>query len=151
MGDIGMWPGNFSERGGITWAADWQNLDWGMVALPGDVNAATSGFGNGFAISAEAEKPEAAWKWVVFLSEQIPQFLIPARQSLTNSRDFKNQLGEEAAAAALDSMENVGLSMARLVKIRGKSPAFLIVIGHLLTAIGLKKSRVSGGWISIVG
>lgn len=116
QGDIGMWPGNFSERGGGTWPVEWTNLDWGMVALPGDVNAATSGFGNGFAISAEAEKPEAAWKWVVFLSEQIPQFLIPARQSLTNSRDFKDQLGEEAAAAALDSMENVALISPELIQ-----------------------------------
>jgi multiple sugar transport system substrate-binding protein len=109
MGEVGMWPGNFSERGGATWPVEWTNLDWGMVALPGDVNAATSGFGTGFAISAQAEKPEAAWKWVVYLSEQIPQALIPARQSLTDSKAFQDHFGEEAASVALYSLQNVAL------------------------------------------
>jgi ABC-type glycerol-3-phosphate transport system substrate-binding protein len=116
QGDIGMWPGNFSERGGITWTADWQNLDWGMVALPGDVNAATSGFGTGFAISAQAAKPEAAWKWVVFLSEQIPQFLIPARQSVANTREFRDYFGEETASVALYSMQHVALISPELMQ-----------------------------------
>jgi ABC-type glycerol-3-phosphate transport system substrate-binding protein len=109
QGDIGMWPGNFSDRGGVTWPVQWDNLNWGIVAMPGDQIQVTSGFGIGHAISAETESPEAAWLWLVFLSEQIPQTLIPARRSLAESQDFRDQVGDEAAAAALKSMENVTL------------------------------------------
>jgi len=109
QGDIGMWPGNFSDRGGVTWPVQWDNLSWGIVALPGDVTNATSGFGTGYAIAAGTQNPEAAWLWVVFLSEQIPQSLIPARRSLAESKDFQDQIGAEAADAALDSVQNVTL------------------------------------------
>ncbi len=109
QGDIGMWPGNFSDRDGATWPVTWENLDWGMVALPGNLNAATSGFGTGYAISSQTEKPEAAWKWVVFLSEQIPQNLIPARRSLAESKEFGDRVGADIANTALKSMQEVTL------------------------------------------
>ena len=109
QGDIGMWPGNFSDRGGVTWPVSWDNLSWGMVALPGDVSASTSGLGTGFAISARTENPEAAWLWLTFLTEQIPQTLIPARRSLAESKEFQDQIGMEAADAAAKSIQNVTL------------------------------------------
>lgn len=109
QGDVGIWPGNFSDHGGYTWPVDWANLKWGIVALPRDVNAATSGLGTGFAISARTESPDAAWKWVAFLSEQIPQNLIPARRSLAESKEFQDRVGAEVADAALISMQNVTL------------------------------------------
>ena len=109
QGDIGMWPGNFSDRGGVTWPVNWDNLSWGMVALPADVSAATSGLGTGYAITASSQHPEAAWLWLRFLSEQIPQALIPARRSLAESDEFRDQIGAEAADAAAKSMQNVTL------------------------------------------
>jgi ABC-type glycerol-3-phosphate transport system substrate-binding protein len=109
QGDIGMWPGNFSDRGGITWPVSWDNISWGMVALPGDVSASTSGLGTGYAISARTENPEAAWLWLTFLTEQIPQALIPARRSLAESEEFQDQIGAEAASAAAKSIQHVTL------------------------------------------
>lgn len=109
QGDIGMWPGNFSDRDGVTWPVSWDNLSWGIVALPGDVSAATSGYGTGYAISAGTQNPEATWLWLVYLSGQIPQTLIPARRSLAESQDFQDRVGEEAADAALRSIQNVTL------------------------------------------
>ena len=109
QGDIGMWPGNFSDRGGVTWPVQWDNLSWGIVALPGDVTAVTSGLGTGYAIADGTQNPDAAWLWLVFLSEQIPQTLIPARRSLAESKDFQERVGTEAAEAALKSIQNVTL------------------------------------------
>jgi multiple sugar transport system substrate-binding protein len=119
QGDIGMWPGNFSDRGGVTWPVDWDHLNWGMVALPGDVNAATSGLGTGYAISSQTENPEAAWEWLVFISEQIPQTLIPARRSLAESKDFRDRVGIDATSAALQSMQNVTLISPDLLQFQG--------------------------------
>ena len=36
QGDIGMWTGDFSERDGRSWAVRWENISWGMVAMPRD-------------------------------------------------------------------------------------------------------------------
>jgi len=109
QGDIGMWPGIFSDRGGLTWPVQWDHLSWGIVALPEDDNDLTSGFGEGYAISAQTQNPKAAWLWVAFLSEQVPQILIPARRSLAESKEFRERLGAESADAALESMQNVAL------------------------------------------
>jgi multiple sugar transport system substrate-binding protein len=109
QGDVGMWPGNFSDRGGVTWPVSWDNFSWGMVALPVDVSAATSGLGTGYAISARSQHPEAAWLWLKFLTEQIPQTLIPARRSLAESSEFRDQIGEEAADSVAKSIQNVTL------------------------------------------
>jgi ABC-type glycerol-3-phosphate transport system substrate-binding protein len=116
QGDIGMWPGNFSDRDGVAWPVQWDNLSWGVVALPGDVTAVTSGLGTGYAIAAGTQNPEVAWLWLVFLSEQIPQTLIPARRSLAESKDFQDRVGDEAAAAALKSIQNVTLISPSLLQ-----------------------------------
>jgi multiple sugar transport system substrate-binding protein len=116
QGDIGMWPGNFSDRGGVTWPVQWDNLSWGIVALPGDDYEVTSGFGTGYAIAANTQYPEASWLWLVFLSEQIPQTLIPARRSLAESKDFRDRVGSEAAEAAFKAVENVTLISPDLVQ-----------------------------------
>jgi ABC-type glycerol-3-phosphate transport system substrate-binding protein len=80
-----------------------------MVTLPRNKNGATSGIGTAYAIAADTEYPEAAWLWVIFLSEQIPQSLIPARKSLAESSTFRDQVGAEIADAALQSMQDVTL------------------------------------------
>jgi len=116
QGKIGMWPGYFSERNGITWPTDWENLSWGMVMLPRDINSVTSGFGNGYAISATSQNPETAWKWLAFLSEQVPQFAMPARRSLAESKDFEDRFGQEVAAAARTSAETIVLVNPNLMQ-----------------------------------
>ena len=111
-----MWPGYFSERGGIGWPTDWENLSWGMVTLPEDVNAVTSGYGTGYAIASGSQNPEAAWKWLVFLSEQVPQFAMPARRSLAESKDFETRFGQDVAATARASAENIALVNPNMVQ-----------------------------------
>jgi multiple sugar transport system substrate-binding protein len=125
QGDIGMWPGNFSDRGGVAWPVSWDNLSWGIVALPGDANALTSGMGTGYAISARSQQPEAAWLFLNFLSEQIPQTLIPARRSLAESKEFQDMLGTESAAVALKSIQNVTLISPSLFQVGDSFKLFL--------------------------
>ena len=110
QGKIGMWPGYYSERGGITWPSNWDNLSWGMVALPGDVNAGTSGFGAGFGIASGSQSPLAAWEWVVFLTEQVPMLNMPARRSLAESSEYEVLMGNpEIASVARNAAENIVL------------------------------------------
>lgn len=45
---------------------------WGVVTLPCDARCSTRAWGEGLAISAEAQHLEACWQWVAFLSEQMP-------------------------------------------------------------------------------
>lgn len=124
QGDIGMWPGNFSERDGRGWPVRWENISWGMVAMPMDKTALTSGFGTGYAISAQSQNREAAWQWVTFLSDQVPQNLVPARRSLVKSSDFIERQGEEVSAAALRSVETVTLISPKLVQFESSIAAF---------------------------
>ena len=63
----------------------------------------------GYAISARSQNPEAAWLWLTFLTEQIPQALIPARRSLAESEEYRIQIGVEAADAVTKSIQNVTL------------------------------------------
>jgi multiple sugar transport system substrate-binding protein len=123
-GKVGMWPGFFSERGGTDWPADWSNLSWGMVALPQDAQAVTTGFAGGYAISLASPHPEAAWKWLTFLSEQVPPDLVPARRSAAESREFSERYGDEIAAAARRSVETITLISPNLVQFQTPLEAF---------------------------
>ncbi len=105
---IAMWPGNFSDSNGVTWPVEW-DFDYGMVTIPADTEAATSGFATGYAIAADSLHPEAAWKWVNFLSKQVPLTTVPARKSLATSDTFSEQIGAENAAAVLAAAENLTL------------------------------------------
>jgi multiple sugar transport system substrate-binding protein len=105
---IAIWPGNYSDRGGVTWPVEW-DFDYGMVVLPTDEVSATSGFGYGYAIAAASQNPEAAWKWINYLSKQVPQIAMPARISLSSSEAFAEQVGSDNAAAVLASAENLAL------------------------------------------
>jgi multiple sugar transport system substrate-binding protein len=106
---IGMWSGYYSERGGVTWPAEWDDLSWGMVPLPMDLHAVTSGVGTGYAITAGSQHPEAAWVWLLYLSEQVPRFSIPARRSVAGSKAFETSVGQDVAVAARQMGENVTL------------------------------------------
>jgi ABC-type glycerol-3-phosphate transport system substrate-binding protein len=81
-------------------------MNWGMVPLPRDERASTLGFGMAYAASADSQHPEACWEWMVYLSEQISPFVMPARRSLAESAEYTNQVGAEAAAVARASIED---------------------------------------------
>ena len=59
----------------------------------------------------------AAWKWLVYLTEQVPMFDMPARRSLAESQDFTADVGDEVASAARRSAENVTLISPNMVQL----------------------------------
>ncbi|MBN1936114.1 MAG: hypothetical protein JW934_15705 [Anaerolineae bacterium] len=105
-GRLGMWTGMFSEQGRWFQKDDW-TIDWGMAPLPKGVQSATLGYVTGYAISTEAEYPDACWAWVSFLTRQIPQDGVPVRRSLLESKDLEDQLGKDVAATAHISAEHI--------------------------------------------
>jgi multiple sugar transport system substrate-binding protein len=104
-GKVGMWMGGLSERGGLAWQVEWM-MNWGAVPLPADVQSATQAQVEGYAISSHTEHREACWRWIAFLTEQVPYRLMPARRSLAESELYEEQVGAEVAAAARASIEN---------------------------------------------
>jgi ABC-type glycerol-3-phosphate transport system substrate-binding protein len=117
----GMYLGFFSDRGGETWGrgARWP-MNWGMVPLPRDAHASTLGFVLAYAAAADTQHPQACWEWITYLSHKPPPFVVPARRSLAESNDFRDQVGAEAAAIARASIEDA--MIVSNVQIPGLAP-----------------------------
>jgi len=107
-GQVGMWILPLSERGGLGWPVEWF-VNWGMAPLPRDAQSATDTWAEGYAISSETPYPDACWQWILFLSEQTTDRLMPARRSLAESTAYGQQVGSEVAAVARASVENAVL------------------------------------------
>jgi ABC-type glycerol-3-phosphate transport system substrate-binding protein len=99
QGKFGMWMGMLSDQGGITWPMRWQ-MQWGVVPLPRDHASFTLATVNGFFISTKTQHPDACWKWIMFLNEQMPILNMPARTALGESGQYEQLVGAEVAATA---------------------------------------------------
>jgi ABC-type glycerol-3-phosphate transport system substrate-binding protein len=77
---IAMWTGMLSERGGGGYRRAQWLMRWGMVPLPRDAQSATLTTVDGYFVSARAQHPDACWKWILFLSKQLPIRQAPARR-----------------------------------------------------------------------
>jgi multiple sugar transport system substrate-binding protein len=82
-----------------------QQFEHGYVPLPRGATSATFCTGIVHAISAESQQPEAAWKWLAFLSEQPPAQWMPPRIALAESKAFENRVGIDVADVCLAAME----------------------------------------------
>jgi multiple sugar transport system substrate-binding protein len=103
-GKLGMWAGSFSGWGGrYYWPGEW-DMRWGMVPLPRDVGSATIASVEGYYISSQAQRPDACWQWIAFLSERASDRLIPARRSIVESAAYGQRVGNEIAAVARESL-----------------------------------------------
>jgi hypothetical protein len=60
----------------------------------------------GYAISSSARHDEDCWEWIVWLSEQAPYRLMPARRSLAESSAYEELVSAEVAAVARASIEH---------------------------------------------
>lgn len=127
---FGMWMGMLSDQGGVTWPARWQ-MQWGVVPLPRDRAAFTLATVNGFVISAKSQHPDACWKWIMFLNEQMPTLNMPARRALAESNEYTLLAGVEVAEAARAAVGDAMLINPNLI---GYEQA-LNVLGAAFTAI----------------
>jgi multiple sugar transport system substrate-binding protein len=132
-GKAAMYLGFYSDRGGVSWGpqARWQ-MNWGMSPLPRDEQASTMGIMMAYAASADTRHPEACWEWMVYLSEQVPPYVLPARRSQAESAAYSAQVGDEVAAVARASIENAMiLPDAQMAGIAQQAESF----GQALTEI----------------
>jgi multiple sugar transport system substrate-binding protein len=104
-GNVGMWIGWLSDRGGLTWGVEWF-VNWDMVTLPQDEQPITQADVEGYAIYSQTESPDACWEWIIFLTQEAGYRLMPARRSLAESTEYEQFVGENVATAAQTSIEN---------------------------------------------
>jgi len=95
-GKYAMWLGFLEE--------EWDDLNVGMVALPHDQNRVTMGTVIGLCISSKAEDPQAAWKWISYISRQQPPFLMPTHRATAESDTGGRTLPAEAVEAGRASL-----------------------------------------------
>ena len=95
-GDVAMWMGRLSDRGGR-----WQRWDfrWGIAPLPAGREAATLAGVQGCFIIAHTEHYDQTLQWVDYLTRQPSLYSgLPARRSVATAESFRGQLGPEIEA-----------------------------------------------------
>jgi multiple sugar transport system substrate-binding protein len=124
-GQVAMWSGMLSERGGKLWSQEWR-FDWGMVPLPRDRRAATVAMVNGYFVSKDSDRPDACWEWISFLSKQTPERQAPARRSLLESTEYEQQVGTEALAVIEASVDGSLMLSPRVAAFERELGAFAL-------------------------
>jgi multiple sugar transport system substrate-binding protein len=102
-GRAAMWSSIVSESD-ISHVRSEPNV--GVVSLP-MVQGGTGSYrsASGYFISAQTEAPQACWQWLTFLTEQPDAVQgLPARRTVAESEAYRQQVGEERAAAYLASV-----------------------------------------------
>jgi multiple sugar transport system substrate-binding protein len=103
-GQVGMWAGLISRNEQLR-----PVMNLGVVPFPVDApddRSTPVSFVRAFAISAGTAHPDAAWRWLDFISRQIGDWSnfggpsqIPARRSVTEASNFWKLINEELATA----------------------------------------------------
>lgn len=92
-----------------------ESWDLGFAPMPQGEHTVVAIQYNIAYISTQAQNRQACWKWVRFLSGQLPPgSMAPARRSLLRSDAFKNQVGAEMQAAYLQVAEFYGQGEAMI-------------------------------------
>jgi multiple sugar transport system substrate-binding protein len=93
------------------WIADYSNLSRfsnnarisfkvGIASLPHDQTVFSVAQFQGLVISSKTKSPEAAWRFIRFLSSQSQPWAIPARKSVTESEQYAAEFGKDHAMMA---------------------------------------------------
>ncbi len=91
-------------------AADLQDrngLNVGVAPLPVMPGSTSGGYltASGYFISAQVQDPQVCWQWIAFLTGQSEIVRgLPARRSVAESDKYRQQVGDERAAAYLASV-----------------------------------------------
>jgi multiple sugar transport system substrate-binding protein len=94
-GQVAMWMGPFSGRGGRA-GGRW-GYQWGVAPLPAGRRPATVAGLQGYYITAHSEHYAEALHWVDFLTRQLPIYRgMPVRRSVAASDAFRSSPGAQA-------------------------------------------------------
>jgi multiple sugar transport system substrate-binding protein len=94
----GATAGVYGERSG---------LNLGTAPLPAEPGTAGGSYSgtSGYFISADTESPQACWQWITYLSSQPAAVQgLPARISVAESNEYRQQVGAERADIYLTSI-----------------------------------------------
>lgn len=94
---------------------DRSDMNLGSVPLPTKPGITGSGYAqaSGHFISAQTENRHACWQWLTFLTEQPSAAQgLPARRSVAESNEYREQVGADRADAYLASVGNGELPSA---------------------------------------
>jgi ABC-type glycerol-3-phosphate transport system substrate-binding protein len=94
-GEVAMWMGPFSGRGGRA-GGRW-DYQWGVAPLPAGRRTATVAGLLGYSITSHSEHYAEALRWVDFLTRQLPIHRgMPVRRSVAASDAFRSSPGAQA-------------------------------------------------------
>ena len=97
-GQIAIWAGALSERGGRSYIPIPWDFEYGILPLPRGKESFNLVSSNAYVMAAETEHPEEAWLWIDFLTEQTGYNAFPVRRSVVESKSFGDMVGEDVAA-----------------------------------------------------
>lgn len=140
---VGLWMGMLSDRDGAGWPQEWP-MRWGAAPLPQGQRMFTLAIVEAYFISAQAEHTEAAWAWLSFLSDQIPNRRAPVRVSLAASDAFEDQVGEQVADAARVSLANMSLLSPRLAEFEDALDVFGLAYDSMLNQRATPEEAMMG-------
>jgi multiple sugar transport system substrate-binding protein len=108
-GRAAMWTdgGGGGRGGGGFPGMGTADLNTGIVPLPAGPNSDQgSGYQSvsGFFISSQTDARQACWEWITFLTEQPAAAGFPARRSVAESAEYRQEAGAERADAYLASV-----------------------------------------------
>jgi multiple sugar transport system substrate-binding protein len=149
QGRVGMWIGSLSNIKGtdvIRWT-----FRVGVVPLPRGAEAFSVAQFQGLMIRKDTPNPQAAWRWVSFLSSQPMDWIYPARKSVADSPTFSTTFGKERAEAARAALQQssliTGLDLAGLQSnLDTLNSAVIMVVEQGLPATeALQKAQQNAG------
>lgn len=100
-GDVALWAAPLSERQG-TGGWNW-DFRWGIAPWPRDRQEIAIPYALAYFIPASSTHPDAALRWIDFLTRQTPQLKgIPARRSVAESDEVRLAMSREMGDEAYD-------------------------------------------------
>jgi ABC-type glycerol-3-phosphate transport system substrate-binding protein len=111
---IAMWIAPLSLRLSND-SSNWK-FNLSAVTLPRDETAFTLALFEGYAISSHSKNPDAAWKWVAFLSQEVPFRMMPASKALAESKAYESYIGVDFAEMSRAAMQDAVLPDQEMIR-----------------------------------
>lgn len=142
-GKVAIWPGNLSSWAGIN-----ATTPRGVVSYPIDPTQTQTQpiTVNGFSMSGGTQHPEAAWRWIDFLSRQYAtndtNYLLPARQSVAESSGYWNDLDATLVMGVRYAIEHADSRTAEIKYSYVNDAVESVLMGNQTVEVALTNAQV---------